>query len=246
MVLFGLLGPLRVRHGGTEIDVGADKPRTVLTALLAAPNTWVPTEAIIDAVWPHARPPSVRDNLKTYVWMLRGALPGRIEGRPGAYRILVDDHELDTRLFEHSYLEARRLLASGSPAAATTRLRAALRLWRGEPFTPLDSDHATTEAARLRELRWRSREALTDSLLATDRAGEAIRELQAMLAEDPLRELTWYRLLVALDLDGRRSDALAAYHRARHHLRTELGVEPGRELRTVYQRLLITEPALTG
>ncbi|RZS36411.1 DNA-binding SARP family transcriptional activator [Herbihabitans rhizosphaerae] len=248
-MLFALLGPLRIRSGGVDVEIGADKPRAVLTVLLSAANTWVPTEAIIDAVWSRERPPSVRENLKTYVWMLRGKLPGRIEGRPGAYRILVADRELDTWQFEQSYFAARQLLASAQHAAASGRLADALRMWRGEPFTPIDTEPARAEADRLIELRWQVREALADSLLAAGRAAEAIKELRVMLAEDSLRELIWYRLLVALDLDGQRSEALASYHRARRALRIELGVEPGPELRGVYERLLTSGgrvPALTG
>src|SRR5436305_146012 len=50
-------------------------------------------------------------------------------------------------------------------------------------------------------------------------------------------------LMRAFARAGRLADAMAAYRNARDRLRTELGVEPGLELRTIYGRILNGEPA---
>ena len=61
-------------------------------------------------------------------------------------------------------------------------------------------------------------------------AGEAIGQLEALVAQYPLREALWYWLMTALYRAGRQADALAAYAKVRKTLVEELGIEPGREL----------------
>lgn len=51
--------------------------------------------------------------------------------------------------------------------------------------------------------------------------------------------------MVALYRCGRQAEALALYERARHHIRHELGVEPGPALRELMVQMLHHDPALT-
>jgi DNA-binding SARP family transcriptional activator len=44
--------------------------------------------------------------------------------------------------------------------------------------------------------------------------------------------------MLALERSGRGGDALAAYRESRATLRTELGIEPGKELQNIHQRIL--------
>ena len=67
---------------------------------------------------------------------------------------------------------------------------------------------------------------------------EAVDAVTPLVADDPDVEV-WHALLVrALHDAGRPRDATEAYLAARRHLRDELGVDPGEELREVYRRLL--------
>src|SRR5689334_22807489 len=137
---FRVLGPLEVDGpDGTQIDVGGGKPATVLALLLLHRNAWVSIEQLIDAVWSGREvPASAQNNLKTYVWQLRRALPDdRIESRPGAYRVRVLSGELDADAASALGDEARALLARGSAAEAVTVVQQALGLWRGCPYDGL-------------------------------------------------------------------------------------------------------------
>lgn len=62
-----------------------------------------------------------------------------------------------------------------------------------------------------------------DALLATGRAAEIIGELEAAIADAPLRERRWGQLMLALYRAGRQGEALAAFQRARSLLGDELG-----------------------
>ncbi|HEX4225086.1 MAG TPA: AfsR/SARP family transcriptional regulator [Pseudonocardiaceae bacterium] len=219
---------------GTRIELGAPKPAALLVTLLSQANQWVSAERLIASIWP-ARdlPPSADRNLKTYVWRLRKLLPGRVQSRPGAYRITVAEGELDTDAFTALVGDADRRLAQGEPESAARTYAEAAALWRGTPFAEIQ-----TEVGWLAELRRHARESLADALLATGRRAEAITLLRALTAEDPLREHTWSVLVLALNADGRRAEALACYQQARATLIDELGVEPDVELTRAQQLVL--------
>jgi DNA-binding SARP family transcriptional activator len=54
------------------------------------------------------------------------------------------------------------------------------------------------------------------------------------------------QLMLALYQCGRQAEALAAYFRARDVLITELGVEPGPDLRDLHQQILGAAPILAA
>ncbi len=58
------------------------------------------------------------------------------------------------------------------------------------------------------------------------------------MKQHPLRERLWTLLLLALYRAGRPAEALTRYQEARRHLVTELGVDPGAELRELYDQIL--------
>jgi tetratricopeptide (TPR) repeat protein len=67
---------------------------------------------------------------------------------------------------------------------------------------------------------------------------QALAELQRLVKQYPLRERLWTLLLLALYRAGRPAEALARYQEARRHLVTELGVDPGAELRELHESIL--------
>jgi DNA-binding SARP family transcriptional activator len=242
--MFRVLGPLEVHSpGGDGVELGARKPTALLTTLLLQANAWVSAERLIAAIWPERDAPQSADrNLKTYVWRVRKLLPGRVESRPGAYRIVVAKGELDTDVF-------RDLVAQGDrehgQSAVDTYLRA-LGLWRGTPFEEVGNDEAFAAASRLAELRRHAQESLAGALIAVGRRAEAITLLRGLTADEPLRESTWANLVLALHADGRRAEALGCYQQARTVLVDELGVEPGAELASAQQQVLTGAPVLAA
>ena len=232
VVIFCVLGPLEVRTpAGDRIEPGAAKPAALLVTLLAETGQWVSAQRLIDAIWPaRDAPPSADRNLKTYVWRLRKMLGGRVQSRPGAYRIVIAEDELDADLFTRRVNEADVLSARGAHELAARTYADAVALWRGTPFEETGTDQATAAVTRLSELRRHARQSWAAALLALDRRADAITLLRTLTAEDPLREHTWAALILALHADGRRAEALACYQQARATLIDELGVEPGPEL----------------
>ena len=81
--------------------------------------------------------------------------------------------------------------------------------------------------------------------LALGQQAMLVAELEAMVAEEPLREERWRLLALALYRSARQADALGALRRARTTLADELGVDPGPALRELEQQVLAQSPALT-
>ena len=104
-----------------------------------------------------------------------------------------------------------RAVAAGDPAGGVALLDQALALWRGEPLAELgDLPTAGTDRLRLTELHVRARERRCDALLAVGRPEAAVTDLQHLVAEHPLRERLWARLVTALYAADRQAEALDA------------------------------------
>jgi hypothetical protein len=89
------------------------------------------------------------------------------------------------------------------------------------------------EEQRVQAVQWR-----IEAGLQLGQQDSVIPQLQALTTEFPLREHFHGQLMLALHRSGRQADALAAYRAVRDVLVTELGVEPGPELRLLQQRIL--------
>ena len=118
-----------------------------------------------------------------------------------------------------------------------------MTLWRGIPELP-DGRRGLSEKTRWIEGHAALVEDRADALLATGRAAEVIGDLEAAVAEAPLRERRWGQLMLALYRAGRQGEALNAYQRARALLADELGVDPGPELRRLEAAIVAQDVSL--
>jgi hypothetical protein len=93
-------------------------------------------------------------------------------------------------------------------------------------------------------LRLLALEQAIDADLDAGRHREVVGELDALVAEEPLRERLQAQRMLALYRSGRQAEALAAYREARRTLVDELGIEPGPELQALYGSILRQERSL--
>ena len=241
--LFRILGPVEVWTGEGWASIGAGKQRSVLATLLLRPGELVSLDALIDEVWPDKVPARAPNLVSVYVHHLR-RLIGDTDGRvlvtraPG-YQVVLGPGDLDADRFAALVTDGRRALAAGAADRAVDLLTEAIGLWRGRaladvPATPLVS----AEADRLEESRIEALELRAEASLACGRYAEVVPEVRRLLADHPLREKLWALLMRALYGAGRQAEALEVYERARNSIADELGVDPGAELRLLYQQIL--------
>ncbi|SCF10114.1 BTAD domain-containing putative transcriptional regulator [Micromonospora saelicesensis] len=252
-VTFGVLGPVIAATERGPVLLRGHRQRLVLGRLLIAHGRVVPVDRLVDDLWEVA-PDGAVGAIRTFVADLRRALepdrpprqpPRILVTEPPGYALKAAPDAVDAGQFEAAVGEAGRLLAAGRPAPALAALESALGLWRGPAYADCANESwAVAEINRLDELRMLAVERRAEALLAVGRPDEAAADLPAHLASHPLREDAWRLLATARYRAGRQGDALAALREARHVLVTELGVDPGPELRRLEADILAQAPHL--
>ncbi|MEO3754035.1 BTAD domain-containing putative transcriptional regulator [Streptomyces sp. B6B3] len=244
MLGFRVLGPTGLLRDGHAETLSGRLQRTLLAMLLSRADRPVPVDVLTEGLWPDQQDPRVEQKLQIHVHRLRRTLgePDRLSYVPAGYRLRVRPGELDAERFESLVAEALGI-ARREPRRAIAALQEALELWGGTPFRDTDVPILTDWANRLTECRLTAVEALYQARLARGEDAAVIGELTDLVRAHPFREQLHGLLMTALHRAGRRADALAAYRTARKALVTELGLEPGPELRALEQRILTGEPA---
>ena len=243
---YRILGPLEVWDEGCEVSVRGPRPRALLAVLLLHPNEVVPADRLIDELWGEDAPESAAAALRVNVSRLRKVLPKDVLAtRSPGYVIRVEADQLDLLRFERLVEEGRSLLARRLAADASERLRDALSLWRGSALADFAYESfAQAAIARLEEIRLAAVELRVDADLALGRHDELVGELEALVAEHPLRERLRRCLMTALYRSGRQAEALDAYKNARRVLVEEMGIDPSPALQELERAVLRQDASL--
>ena len=245
-----LLGHLEVEVSGETVRFEGVKQRRLFAVLaLRAPEA-VSADELVEALWGDEPPAGAGQALQKQVSRLRRRLGdggSLVRHRPPGYALDIDPGEIDSRLFEELLRQARVALGRDDPGRAAADLQTALALWRGEALADYRFDEfAQREIARLEELRMEAIEERLAAELAGGGAEDLVGELQALVAEHPLRERLRGQLMVALYRAGRQAEALETMRLGRQLLVDELGIEPGPELRRLERMILAHDSALTA
>lgn len=252
---FRLLGPLEVLFDGVPQQLGSSGMRGALACLLLDPNQLVTMDRLIETLWGEQPPATARTIIHGYVSRLRklfaecAAGAGRkrdveqpeIVTKPPGYLLRVDSDRIDAHRARALVNHANAL----EPEQRSEVLAEALRLWRG----PVLSDIASARLQRmvapnLDELRLLALEERVAADLEVGRHQQLLGELTVLSNEYPLRERLAGQAILANYRAGNRVEAQACYHQVRERLSQELGLDPGPELRMLYERLLRDDDAL--
>ena len=241
-VELGVLGPLQVRQHGAPVAIPGAKPRAILTMLGLHGGSVVSADTLVELLWGEDPPRTAAKALQTHISSLRRALGDGFVLTAGAGWTLAES-EVDASRYKSAARLGRDAATAGDTSQAVARFEEALALWRGVPELP-DGRRGTSEKTRWIEGHAALVEDRLDALLATGRAAEVVGDLEAAVADAPLRERRWGQLILALYRAGRQGEALSAYQRARSLLADELGVDPGPELRRLEAAIVAQDASL--
>ncbi|TPG32059.1 BTAD domain-containing putative transcriptional regulator [Mycolicibacterium hodleri] len=242
-VRLGVLGPMQVRQDGLPVVIPGAKPRAILTMLGLHYGSVVAADTLVELLWGDDPPRTAVKALQTHVSALRRALGDGFVLTEGTGWTLGTTTKSDATLYATAARVGRHAAATGDASAAVARFDEAVTLWRGAPELPT-SARGGSERTRWIEGHAALVEDRADALLATGRAAELVGELEAAIADAPLRERRWGQLMLALYRAGRQGEALGAYRRARALLADQLGVDPGPDLRRLEAAIVAQDVAL--
>jgi DNA-binding SARP family transcriptional activator len=237
---------LRVVTDNGAFSIGARKSETVLLTLLARFNQVVSVGQLVDEIWGVSAPRRANAALHVHVSQLRKLLrrgkstESPIVTRSPGYVLDLGPDELDLLDFQKLLRSGKTHQRAGEHEEAVDDLKAALDLWRGPALgAPVTGPIISGFSAWLAENRLECIDALVESTLALGNYSDVIGFLYTMIAEQPLHEMFYHQLMIALHRSGRRADALRVYQTARGVLRGELGLEPCQSLRNLHAAILV-------
>lgn len=248
LACFCVLGAVGVYVDGEPVDIGYTQLRAVLAVLLVEANRTVTVDTLVDRVWGERRlPRNPRGAIQRSMTLLRTALAVLprvgITWEHNGYRLGAEPDLIDLYRFHRLTAAAR---ATEDDLHAVALFEQARQLWRGEPFTGMDTPWFLALRATLTDHYHAVNRDLTDLRL---RAGEhtvVLPELAEWVGQHPLDERLAGQLMLALCRSGRASDALKHYDRLRRLLAEELGTDPSPALQRLHHHIMTADPALAA
>jgi len=229
-----MLGPFQVRRQDETLTWPTQKSKALFQILLIEPGRFVPTDQILEYLWPDLSPRRAQNNLWVTVSQLRRVLQPDLPPRGRSAFILkqgegyVSSSEADYWLDGDEFVT--HLAAAQSAidwAARIAAWDAARTLYQGDFL----EDEPYAEWAQIPRLQWQRRyEQLLINLAEAQgkngRFQQAIAHCREALALDNANE-TAYRLLMRCHAAlGDRATALKVYDEAVQALQDEIGVDP--------------------
>ena len=217
--------------------LGSRKGRLALYLLALAEGQVVPTDALVDALWPGAPPARPEDQLAVLVSRLRTVLGReRIQHRDHGYLLTCD--WLDASELAALTGEMDRRRGAGNALGAAAAARIALSLLRGYGPATLPGEWAQLRLAEMDRLARQARRVAATILLEAGDWMAAADAATAAVDADAYDESSLRVLLRAYVAGGRVAAALAAYARARERLAADLGTDPSPQTVALYTAIL--------
>lgn len=252
-----VLGPLSIRHGAVDMTPTARKPCSVLALLLLNHERVVPVSALVDELWQELPPRTARAALRIYVVHLRkrlaqgtGLTVAEVSGTMLAtvgngYRFVTGSCQFDLEVYHRLRRMGGEAMTAGDFHLAAEHFRQALDLWRGPVVADVEAGPGIrAEVAGLTQSRLTTLDYRVELDLRLGRHRELLDELAVLTSRNRFHETSHAQYVLALYRSGYRVRALEAFHRLRHDLRGEFGLEPSPRLKELHQAVLTEDPAL--
>jgi DNA-binding SARP family transcriptional activator len=231
-----LLGGLRARLHGSELQFPTKKSEALLAFLASPPGRTHPREKLAAMFWGDSGEEQARQSLRQTLFTLRKLtnVDEEIVVTGDSDRIGLDSTRVsvDVVTFE-------KLLDEGSG----DDFNKAVELYRGEFLEGLTVNEEGFESwvglerERLRERALSALSSLLDQQTEDRQFDSAVQTAIRILSLDPLRESTHRALMRLYVQQGRREAALKQYHACADALRRQLQVEPEEETRKLFDEI---------
>lgn len=244
-----LAGRLSVDVGDRRIDQGdfpGQQGRVAFALLVVERSRPVGRAELVDTLWTGEAPSSCDTALNAIMSKLRALLTragldgsSTLTSSSGCYELRLPPNAwVDLEAAADAIHEAETALRAGDAAAAYGPSAVAHHIARRPLLPGADGPWLDARRQRLRNILLRALECRARVYLCNGEHSLAIQAAQELVALEPLRE-SGHRLLIgALSDSGNSAEALRAYERCRRLIAEELGVDPSRQTKAVYERVL--------
>ena len=247
---FRLLGPVQLLVNGRPEPLTGGMQRGLLAVLLLHANRTVPADHLREVLWDAYPPRTAKASLQWQISQLRKLLDradpraDRLLFRHPGYVLRVEPGELDIDRFLALADGGRASLAGGDLTRADRLLKAAVGLWRGGAMEDAEVPGLSRERSHWNTSYMSVVEDRLDVDLRLGRHHSRLRELDDLVAANPLRERLREMQMLALYRTGDPCGAVQSFHEGRKVLAEELGLEPGEQLQQLFRAVLARDPAL--
>jgi DNA-binding SARP family transcriptional activator len=252
-VNINLLGPVTLSGNGSGFhSIRAKKVRGLLSVLALSPRAVLSFDELVDELWPGTLLHNPRNALQANVLRLRKQLEAfAVDGGVCAdealltygsgYVLNVPSDAVDADRFERLAAKGDQMIKR-DPREAADLLGNALKLWRGPALTDVgDGIRCRAAAVKLTQRRLSVQVSMIEARLELGRDQGIVADLTELVMRYPEHERLSELLMLALYRCGRQTEALDVFHQTRQWLIRELGAEPSRALRSMYQSILVQE-----
>jgi DNA-binding SARP family transcriptional activator len=238
-----LCGPFAVELGGQRVDdqLPGRQGRVLFGYLVLHRMQQVSRDAVVDALWDGAPPPTAPGALNVLVSKVRSAAgPDVLRGRGTLSVALPEPAYVDVEVATSALHTAESAVARGDWRRAWSLSLTGQFVARRPLLPEADGSWAEAWRRRLADMHARSLECYGTACLGLGgpELPGAERAARELLELAPLRETGHLLLMRTLAARGNVAEALAAYERLRVLLRDELGASPSRAVQDAYAELL--------
>ena len=227
------------------------KARLLFAMLAVRRGGDVPTDQILDYLWPEFSEDKALNNLYVVWSAMKHALsPNLPRGEPCPYveragtvcHLIRSNVVTDLDAFEDKLVEGKQADHEGDAPKAIAAYREVMATYRGE-LLPGDIYDDWFRSARDRCKHEYSDAALRLAALLQSGGDvpEAVQVIRQALVHDPWREDLYQSVLRHQISEGQRSAAIETYLSCRDRLTDDLGIDPSAETTKLYQHVLAME-----
>jgi DNA-binding SARP family transcriptional activator len=227
-----LLGPLELT--GCKKKQPRRQATAELIAYLALQPRRASRDELLEALWPGDDPRRSADRFYQAASEARKLLSDAFQRDRDTYAL--DRQQVWTDLDALNRLRAEAVAATGDGAQAL--LEAALAMFRGQPLAGIDALWADAEARRLQALQSELLERVGRLNLEAAQPIRALDAADRACALDPSNERPVQLALEAEAALGRREAVVDRYERLCRELNSQFGLDPNRDTKLLYRRLL--------
>ena len=248
-IQINVLGKFQLIRGETLItgkDWGAKQPQLLLKALITRGADNVPSDLLIEDLWPDVSSDDGKQNLKVVLHRLRKTL-GAVTRKGSPYvwyknnRISLNRSliRLDIDEFLSFYNRARRAEQARDIKGSIAFGNFAIELYKGDYLD--DELYVPWTILKREEIRALYIDILRRTAAQYENHGSSRKSIdlyKLILKSDPTMEEAYQKLMLAYSKLAMKSNAIKVYEECREALDKELGVAPDKLTTSIYRRVV--------